>query len=307
MTEPDDLSDLFRAQRRRLFAVAYRMLGSVGDAEDVVQDAFARYQRLDPAQVRDPGALLTTMVTRGAIDNLKSARRRREQYVGTWLPEPLIADQPDAADLAGTADSISMALLVLLERLSPVERAVFLLREAFDYDYEGIAEVVGRTPANCRQIALRARRRVDAQRPRFEASRAKRDELARRFFAACQEGDSAALLELLSADSVLYGDGGGRAPAARAPVHGREKVARMLVNLTRTGAAIGARYEPATVNGQPGARYLAPDGRLISVAALDIADGQVQAVRSVVNPDKLRHLGPPADIGALIALLRRPG
>jgi RNA polymerase sigma-70 factor (ECF subfamily) len=170
-----------------------------------------------------------------------------------------------------------MAFLVL-ESLSPVERAVFVLREAFDYGYDEIAKIVGRTPEHCRQIALRARRNVDAHRPRFEASRAQREELAGRFFTACQEGDTGALLELLAVDSVLYGDGGA-APALPKPLYGRERVARALVGLLRVARQIGARLEPLTVNGQPGARFLSPDRRLINVVALDIADGTVQAVR----------------------------
>ena len=296
----DDLGDLFRVERGRLFAIAYRMLGSVTEAEDLVQEAFARYGRLDRSTVRAPQALLTTMVTRLAIDHLKAARTQREHYTGAWLPEPLLSDERGVAEQAELADSISMAFLVLLESLSPVERAVFLLREAFEYDYDAIAPIVDRTPEHCRQIALRARRQVDARRPRFEASKAQRDELARRFFAAAREGDADALLELLSADTVLYGDGGGRAPAAREPVHGRERVARVVLGLARTAAMVGVRHELVTVNGQPGARFTAPDGALVNVVALDIAEGQVQAVRSVVNPDKLRHLGPTADIPALI-------
>ena len=301
MHDDEHLSDLFRAERGRLFAIAYRMSGSVTEAEDLVQEAFVRYGRLDRSTVREPGALLTTMVTRLAIDLLRSAKTKREHYTGSWLPEPLVSEGPGVAEQAETADSISMAFLVLLESLSPVERAVFLLREAFEYDYDAIAPIVGRTPEHCRQIALRARRQVDARRPRFEASEADRDDLARRFFVACHEGDTGALLELLSADSVLYGDGGGRAPAAREPVHGRERVMRIVVSLAQTAGRVGARYELVAVNGQPGARYVAPDGKLINVVALDIVDAQVQAVRSVVNPDKLRHLGPTADIAALIA------
>jgi RNA polymerase sigma-70 factor (ECF subfamily) len=298
------LTELFDRERRRLFGIAYRMLGSVGDAEDVVQETFLRYQRSARAEaVREPRALLTTIATRLAIDHLRSSRHEREAYVGPWLPEPLVSDEPSVAEQAETADSLSMAFLVVLESLSPVERAVFLLREAFDVDYDTIASVVERKPEHCRQIALRARRHVDARRPRFEASRRARDELAGRFFAACQDGDLEALLELLAADCVLYGDGGGRAPATRAPLHGRERAAKALIGLAGMAGRIGARPEPAVVNGQPGARYLARDGRLINVVALDIADGQVQAVRSIVNPAKLDHLGPLADVRALLAEL----
>jgi RNA polymerase sigma-70 factor (ECF subfamily) len=298
------LTALFDRERRRLFAIAYRMLGSVGDAEDVVQESFLRFQRSASTEaVREPRALLTTIATRLAIDELRLARREREEYVGPWLPEPLISDEPDVAEQAEMADSLSMAFLVVLETLSPVERAVFLLREAFDYDFEAIGAIVGRRTDHCRQIALRARRHVDARRPRFEASARARDELAGRFFAACRDGDVDALVELLAADCVVVGDGGGRAPAARAPVRGRERTARMLSGLGRSAGRVGARFEPAVVNGQPGGRFVAPDGRLINVVALDIADGHVQVVRSVVNPGKLGHLGPVADVPALLRKL----
>jgi RNA polymerase sigma-70 factor (ECF subfamily) len=278
------------------------MLGSVAEAEEVVQDAFVRFEEVDPEAVRRPPALLTTIATRLSIDRLKSARAEREEYVGAWLPEPLLVDD---ADVAERADSISMAFLVLLESLSPLERAVFLLREAFDYDYAAIGEIVERGEENCRQIALRARRQVEANRPRFESSREEREEIVRRFFAAAQDGDSEALLELLAADAVLYGDGGGKAPALGSPLDGRERVAVALVALLRSASAIGARLEPAWVNGQPGARFLAPDGALINVVAVDVLDGQVQAVRSVVNPEKLGHLGPLADVTALLGGRRR--
>jgi RNA polymerase sigma-70 factor (ECF subfamily) len=299
MTEDrrDRLEQLFRSESDRLFGLGYRMLGSVVEAEEVVQDAFVRYQRVDPEEVREPGALLTTIATRLSIDRLKSARAGREEYVGAWLPEPLLIDEADVAGEAERADMISMAFLVLLESLSPLERAVFLLREAFDYDYAAIGEVVERTPENCRQLAGR---------PRFEASREEREEVVARFFAAAQEGDSEALLELLAADAVMYGDGGGKAPALGSPLHGGERVARALVGLLRVGSELGARLEPTWVNGQPGARFLGPDGALINVVALDVLDGRVQAVRSVVNPEKLGHLGPLADVQALLGGRRRP-
>jgi RNA polymerase sigma-70 factor (ECF subfamily) len=293
-----DTDELFRAQRRRLFSIAYRMLGTVSEAEDVVQEAFARYQRLDRAEVESPPALLTTMVTRIAIDQLRSARVQRERYVGEWLPEPIVGE----ADRLEVAESLSMAFLVLLESLSPVERAVFLLHEVFDYRYGEIAPIVGRTEEHCRQIAHRARRHVDARRPRFEPSAAARDALASRFFAACEDGDTEALLEMLAEDCVLYGDGGGKAPAFGHPLEGANKVARALAAFARIGADLGLRIELATVNGQPGARFMAPDGLLLNVVALDVAgDGRIHAVRSVANPDKLSHLGPLADAHALLA------
>ncbi|HEY2054105.1 MAG TPA: RNA polymerase sigma-70 factor [Solirubrobacterales bacterium] len=296
------LETIFRAESGRLFGIAYRMLGSVSEAEEVVQDAFVRYQGVDPEEVREPGALLTTIATRLSIDRLKSARAERESYVGAWLPEPLLVD--DEADVpaeAERADSISMAFLVLLESLSPLERAVFLLREAFDYDYAAIGEIVERTPKNCRQIALRARRQVEGRRPRFEASREEREEIVRRFFAAAEEGDSEGLLELLAADVVLYGDGGGKAPALGHPLYGAERVARALINWTRIGTRAGVHRDPVWVNGQPGVRVSNPAGELINVIAFDILGGEVQAVRSVVNPEKLGHLGPLADIPALLS------
>jgi RNA polymerase sigma-70 factor (ECF subfamily) len=194
-----------------------------------------------------------------------------------------------------------MAFLVLLESLSPLERAVFLLREAFDYDYAAIGEIVERTPENCRQVALRARHQIEARRPRFESSREERQEIVRRFFAAADEGDSEALLELLAEDVVLYGDGGGKAPALGRALFGAERVAGTLRNWMRIGAQVGVRHEPVWVNGQPGARFLTPDDELLNVVAFDILDGRVQAVRSVVNPEKLGHLGPLADIPALLA------
>lgn len=302
MTEQQRLEAVFRAESGRLFGLSYRMLGSVSEAEEVVQDAFLRYQGVDPEEVREPGALLTTIATRLSIDRLKSARAGREEYVGAWLPEPLLVDETaDVVAEAEQSDSISLAFLVLLESLSPLERAVFLLREAFDYDYAAIGAIVERTPENCRQVALRARRQIDARRPRFEASRAEREEIVRRFFAAADEGDSEGLLELLSEDVVLYGDGGGNAPALGRPLFGAERVGRTLRNWVRVGAQVGVRHEAVWVNGQPGARFLSPTGELINVVAFDILDGRVQAVRSVVNPEKLGHLGPLADIPALLA------
>jgi RNA polymerase sigma-70 factor (ECF subfamily) len=302
MSEQRQLEALFRAESGRLFGLSYRMLGSVSEAEEVVQDAFLRYQGAGPEEVREPGALLTTIATRLSIDRLKSARAEREEYVGAWLPEPLLVDETaDVVAEAERSDSISLAFLVLLESLSPLERAVFLLREAFDYDYAAIGAIVERTPENCRQVALRARRQIEARRPRFDASREEREEIVRRFFAAAEEGDSEGLLELLAEDVVLYGDGGGKAPALGRPLFGARRVGRTRRNWVRVGAQVGVRREPAWVNGQPGARFLTPAGELLNVVALDILDGRVQAVRSIVNPEKLAHLGPLADIPALLA------
>lgn len=286
-----DLAARHDELRPLMFSIAYRMLGQVSEAEDVVQNAWLRMQT-DETVVRSPEAYATTVTTRLAIDQLRSARARREAYVGAWLPEPLLTTPADADPAARTetADSVSMAFLVLLESLSPVERAVFLLREVFGYGYDQIAAVVEKSEPNCRQIFARARARVDERRPRFEVSRAHRDELARRFFAACEQGDMAGLERLLADDVVFYGDGGGKAPAVRRPVEGRVQVLRFLGALLRQGAAQGARIEPVEVNGQPGAQLIGGDGRLVSVLALDIADGRIQAMRNVLNPDKLRHL-----------------
>jgi RNA polymerase sigma-70 factor (ECF subfamily) len=287
--------------RPRAFAIAYRMLGSVSEAEDVVQEALLRLHRAEQEgeRIESPRAYVSTVVTRLAIDQLRSARVRRETYVGEWLPEPLLASEDeDPARQAEVADSLSLAFLVLLESLSPEQRAVFLLREVFDYPYDQIARIVGKSEDNTRQLVTRARRQVQEGRPRFEASRERREVLARRFFAAAVDGELEALEELLAHDVVLHGDGGGKAPALAHPGHGRAKVARTLLAWFRAAARIGGvSLQAAEVNGQPGALLLDPEGRLVTVLSVDVADGQVQAIRSIVNPDKLRHLGPTANPG----------
>jgi len=298
-----DMSD-YTGYRPLMFSIAYRMTGSVSDAEDLVQEAFLRLTRVlrDGVSITSPKAYLATATTRLAISYLRSARVRRESYVGAWLPEPLLAGrEPDPAEHAEMSDSLSMAFLVLLESLSPTERAVFLLHEVFGYEYREIAEITGKSEPNCRQILTRARHHVDEGRagvagPRFEASREQRDEVARRFFAAAAGGDLAALLELLAPDVVMVGDGGGKALAVARPTRGRERVARFMLGLARRAPKLGIRIEPAWINGQPGAVSYDAEGRVINVFALDIADGLVQAVRSVVNPDKLHHLGPVSDL-----------
>jgi RNA polymerase sigma-70 factor (ECF subfamily) len=288
------VSDPFAELRPLLFSIAYRMLGSASEAEDIVQEAFLRFHR-ETAQgtaVESPKAYLSAVTTRLSIDHLRSARVRRESYVGTWLPEPVLTDEEsDAERHAETADSLSMGFLVLLENLTPVERAVFLLREVFEYDYDEIASVVGKTEENCRQIAVRARRQVQAGRPRFEASKARREELARRFFQAAAEGDVEGLVGMLAADVVAYADGGGKATAFPRPVHGRDRVARIL----QGGAARGERLSVsgmrlAEINGQPGALFLDPDGVPVVAVSLDIADDLVQTLHAVTNPEKLAHL-----------------
>jgi RNA polymerase sigma-70 factor (TIGR02957 family) len=292
------------ALSRSGFAIAYRMLGSVSEAEDVVQEGLLRLHRAleGGERIESPRAYVSTVVSRLALDHLRSAAVRRETYVGEWLPEPLLvsADE-DPARKAEMADSLSLAFLVLLESLSPEQRAAFLLREVFDEPYDRIAEIVGTSEQNARQLATRARRHVQERRPRFEASREQREELATRFFAAAEDGDLQGLEELLAHDVVFRGDGGGKAPAAARAVHGRAKVARLLIaglrTLARSGGFTTRREE---VNGQPGALFFDREGRLLSVAILDIAEGQIQGVSAIANPDKLRHLGPVADLRALL-------
>jgi RNA polymerase sigma-70 factor (ECF subfamily) len=291
------VSELYEDLRPLMFSIAYRMLGSASEAEDIVQEAFLRLHREAGrgSAIQSPKAYLSAVTTRLSIDHLRSARVRRETYFGTWLPEPVVTD--DLPQHAETADSLSMAFLVLLESLTPVERAVFLLREVFDYGYDEIAKVVGKSEDNCRQIAVRARRQIEAKKPRFEASRKRREELARRFFEAAWNGDGKGLLDLLAADVVAYGDGGGKVPAFPRPVYGRDRVARALLGgargrLERFGVS-GLRL--AAINGQPGALLLDRRGRPLLAVTLDIADDQVQAVRAVANPEKLAHLGTFAD------------
>jgi len=275
--------------RPYLFAIAYRMLGSVAEAEDVVQEAFLRYHEAG-AEPESPKSYLATVTTRLAIDQLRSARARREVYPGEWLPEPLVEEE--AARHAETADSLSLAFLHLLEKLSPVERAVFLLREVFDYPYDEVAEIVGKSPDNCRQILVRAHRHIDEGRRRFDVSREEREEVARRFLAAWEEGDTDALVEVLAADATVYGDGGGKAPSVPVPLVGAERVAKALIGWGRQARGHGLVHRRAMVNGDPGVVFLGEDGQVVWVAALEIAEGVVVAVRSVLNPDKLSHLRP---------------
>jgi RNA polymerase sigma-70 factor (TIGR02957 family) len=297
--------ELLEELRPTAFAISYRMLGSVAEAEDVVQEALLRlHNALESGgeRIESPRAYLATVATRLSIDQLRSARMRRETYVGEWLPEPLVSDsETDPARQAELADSLSLAFLVLLESLSPEQRAALLLHDVFDYGYAEIAEIVGKSEDNARQLAARARRHVEERKPRFEASREQRDELARRFFAAVREGDVGALESLLAKDVVLQGDGGGKAPALARALHGSRRVARTLGAWIRVGARLaGAELREVEVNGQPGALVLTGDGKLISVWALDIADGQIQGIRSIVNPEKLSHVGPVADAWALL-------
>jgi RNA polymerase sigma-70 factor (ECF subfamily) len=299
------MDEFFTEFHGLLFSIAYRMIGSATEAEDVVQEAYVRFLRDTAAgtRVESPKAYLSTVTTRLSIDHLRSARVRRESYVGTWLPEPLITDEGwEAKRDVETADSLSMGFLVLLESLTPVERAVFLLREVFEYPYEEIASIVGKSEENCRQIAVRARRQVQAGRPRFEASRAQREELARRFFEAVAEGDVEGFIGMLAADVVAYADGGGKATELPNPVRGRDRVARLLQGPAGRRGHIHVRFDDTTervpiegmrlaeINGQPGALLFDPDGVPVVAVSLEIADGQVQTLRAVTNPDKLAHL-----------------
>jgi RNA polymerase sigma-70 factor (ECF subfamily) len=268
-----------------MLSIAYRMVGSFSEAEDIVQEAFLRLHQA--GDVDSPRAWLSTVVTRLSIDHLRSARARREEYPGTWLPEPVLADP--APDAVVRGETLSMAVLVLLESLTPVERAVFVLREAFDYGYDEIAGIVDKSPANVRQLAVRARRRVDERRPRFEPSREQRDELARRFVAALLEGETEPLVELLAEDAAFYGDGGGKAPAL-AEAHGRDRLARALAGFGRVGVRRGGTVRLAELNGQPGVLGFDADGTLVAAWALQISDGAIQAILGVVNPEKLAHI-----------------
>lgn len=297
-------ADEFEELRPLLFSIAYRILGSVSEAEDAVQETWLRFQ----ASTTTPVSLksfLSAVVTRVSIDVLRSARVRREAYVGQWLPEPLITDvvstsYPEPERSAELADSLSMAALLLLERLSPEQRAAFVLHDVFGFPFDEVADVVGRSEAACRQLASRARRLVQDGRPRFDVDRRERDELASRFFDALTAGDVDGLRELLAADVEVYGDGGGKAPQWARVVVGVDNVARMLGGLGGRFAGSGIQLERHEVNGQPGAVVRDASGQVVNVFALDVLDGQIQVVRSVINPDKLRHLGPVADAWALM-------
>jgi RNA polymerase sigma-70 factor (TIGR02957 family) len=294
----------FDELRPSAFAIAYRMLGSVSEAEDVVQEGFLRLHRARQGgeRIESPRAYLSTVVSRLALDHLRSARVRRETYVGEWLPEPFVAStDDDPARKLEMADSLSLAFLVLLESLSPEQRAAFLLREVFDEPYDRIAAIVGTSEQNARQLATRARRHVEERRPRFEASREQREELATRFFAAAEEGDLEGLEQLLAHDAVLHGDGGGKAPALKRAINGRARVARTLTaGFTRLQTLGGVTSRREEINGQPGALFLDREGRLLGVMILDVTEGQIQGVSAITNPDKLRHLGPVADLRALL-------
>ena len=301
MDSSESVSGLLERLRPNAFGIAYRMLGSVSDAEDVVQEGLLRLHRAMQGEevITSPQAFLATVVTRLCIDELRSARVRREGYLGEWLPEPLIDRSDGVAERPELAESLGMAFLVVLETLTPEQRAVFLLRDVFDYGYGEIGEIVGKSEAACRQIAVRARARVLERRPHFEVRPEQHEQLTRRFFAAIEQGELAPLEALLAEEVSLHGDGGGKAPALARALQGRGAVARALLNWRRAGdRAGGFTVEPTWVNGQLGALIRSAEGAVLSVWSIDVADGRIQAVRAVVNPDKLRHVAGAGDFGA---------
>ena len=301
MTRGEEFEEL----RPLLFAVAYRILGSVAEAEDAVQETWLRYAS-SPTEPTSTKAFLSAVVTRVSIDVLRSARVRRETYVGQWFPEPLLTDlYEDPARSAELADSVSMAALLLLERLTPLERAVFVLREVFGFGFPEVAVAVGRSEVACRQLAVRARRHMDLGRPRFEADRREREELAARFFDALRDGDIDGVRDLLAADVQMVGDGGGKAPAFARSVIGADNVARVLASIFPLLARVDARVEPHEVNGQPGAILRDRDGKVAGTLTLDVLGGRIQTIRAVVNPDKLGHVGPVADAWAIARAVKQ--
>ena len=301
MTDREQLLDDLRPVA---FAIAYRMLGSVSEAEDVVQESLLRVHQTIEAgeEIATPRAYVTTVATRLAINELRSARARRESYVGNWLPEPIVTDgDDDPARHAEMADSLSLAMLVLLESLSPEQRAVLLLHDVFDYGYPRIAAIVGKNEDNVRQLATRARRHVERGRPRYQTTREQREELAGRFFQAAEQGDLAGLEALLAHDVELTGDGGGKAPALAQTLRGRSRVARMLLDwLSLDSRAPGLSSRHVEINGSPGALFFDSQERLIGVTALHVADGEIKGIDSISNPDKLRHLGPVGNLAAML-------
>jgi RNA polymerase sigma-70 factor (ECF subfamily) len=302
------VADAYVDLRPLLVSIAYRMLGTVSEAEDLVQEAFVRYQRAlaDETAIESPKAYLSAIVTRLSIDHLKSAQVRRETYVGEWLPEPLVTDEGagDPADRAELDESLSMSFLALRERLTPVERAVFLLHDVFDYDFDEIGRIVRKSSATCRQHAVRARRFIAENRPRFDADETQRAELMGRFLAAAEQGDVNGLIEVLAEDAIVYGDGGGKVPQWYAPVTGAVNVAKLFATMGRQLRRLGSTFEPHLVNGQPGMIFRGPHGGVMSVMSFEVVDGRVATIRSVVNPDKLKHLGPVESLRDVIEAAR---
>lgn len=295
---------LYKELRPKALGIAYRMLGSVSDAEDIVQEALLRlHDALDTDErIESPRAYLATVVTRLCIDELRSARVRREQYVGEWLPEPIVVGENDPAEQLELSDEISIAFLVLLESLSPEQRAVFLLREVFDYPFSEISGIIGKSEAACRQLAVRARRYVEQRKLRFAASSSRHEKLAKRFFEMVEQGSDLKAVEALLAEDVeLHSDGGGKAPAIARPLHGRRRVAKALLKWMRAMK----RYErvfvrTAGVNGRPGAMAFDAERRLLGVMALGIEDNRIRRIDSMLNPDKLLHLGPTRNLAELL-------
>ena len=291
-----DATSAFETCRPKLFGVAYRMLGSASEAEDVVQDAWLRYAGSGSHDtVRSPEAFLTTIVTRLCLDRLKSARANREEYVGPWLPEPLLIDERSGPEQsAALAESVSLAFMVLLETLTPEERAAFLLREVFEHDYEAIADTLGTSAANCRQLVHRAKTRLHERKPRFREQARDQRALVGRFMAALRDGDAAAMTAVLTVDAGLWSDGGGKVSAARRPVFGREQVVQVMVGIRRTAPAMGydldaVRFQVVDVNGEP-ALALRVAGHLDSIYTFEFDGGAISALRIVRNPDKLQYI-----------------
>jgi RNA polymerase sigma-70 factor (ECF subfamily) len=286
----DDAAGRFEAERSHLRGLAYRMLGSLAEAEDAVQEAYLRWHATDRSKVESPRAFLSTVVTRICLDQLKSARARRESYVGPWLPEPVLDAAALAAETASEyAHDLSVALMLTLERLSPLERAAFLLHDVFDVDFAGVAVALSRSEAACRQLAARARAHVRSARPRFTPSAEEGERLAAAFRQAAGSGDTGAMARLLAADAVLYSDGGGKRPAALNPIYGADKIARFFAGVLRKERADRWRMRVARINGLAGFVFADAEGAIRTIA-FDVAAGRIAAIYSVVNPEKLRHV-----------------
>ncbi|MFL5576069.1 MAG: RNA polymerase sigma-70 factor [Gemmatimonadaceae bacterium] len=291
----DTRTAVFTAARPLLFSVAYRMLGSVADAEDIVQDAFVRWIEAPEADVRAPRAFLVTIVTRLAINHLRSARSRRETYVGPWLPEPLVTEHaPDAAQPVELAESLSMAFMVLLERLSPLERAVLLLYDVFDFEYAEVARIVDRSEANCRQLLSRAKKRLGSAEARFDADPAQAERLLERFTIAAGAGDIDGMIAVLAEDITLWADGGGKVRgAALNPIRGADAVTRFVAGVLRRFVPVERSLRAAQINAQPGF-IVYVSGRALAAMIFDIRDGRIQTIYAVGNPEKLATLPEPA-------------
>ncbi|HMA22471.1 MAG TPA: RNA polymerase sigma-70 factor [Gemmatimonadaceae bacterium] len=295
MTAVESRSDIFESTRPLLFSIAYRMLGSVTDAEDVVQESFLRWLEAPETEVRAPRAYLATIVTRLAINQLQSAQSRRETYVGPWLPEPIMTEHaPDPSEPIELAESLSMAFLMMLERLSPTERAVLLLHDVFDFEYAEIGRIVDKSEVNCRQLLTRAKKHIGERRARFEVDREQADRLLNRFIEATRAGDIDGLVGVLAEDITLWADGGGKVPgAAVRPIQGADAVARFVVQRARTGASLGRRLQPTLINGQPGfVIYEGSEPRAALV--LETRGGRIHGIYAIANPDKLHALTLPA-------------